>query len=139
MTLLARGPLRPQRLVAAVCGPKRGGLVLFAGAVRGDRRRGLEVTAISYDACRPLADKTLASILREAGRRWKVRAAARHRLGRVPTGAAAFAVAVASGHRAEAFAACRYVVEQAKKRLPVWKKEHYSNGSSKWLSGRRLR
>jgi len=60
---------------------------------------------------------------------------ARHRLGDVPTGEPSIGVAVAAPHRAEAFDACRYVIEEAKQRLPVWKRERFDDGSTQWREG----
>src|SRR5438105_2970284 len=85
-----------------------------------DARR---VPAVSYDCFAPLAEKELARIAASAERRWPVRVAAAHRVGRLTVGELSVAVAAGSAHRAEAFEACRFVIDEIKHRLPVWKKE----------------
>jgi molybdopterin synthase catalytic subunit len=93
---------------------------------------------MTYDGFEPLAAKVLQEIASEAQARWRVRVAAAHRLGRLEVGEASVAVACGSAHRAEAFEACRYVVEEIKRRLPIWKKEHFADGRSEWLEGHAL-
>ena len=109
-----------------------GAVTLFLGVVR----RGAEdgpVAAIEYTAYDAMLAAEWERILAEAGRRWPgLRVAACHRLGVVPVGEASIAVAAAAPHRAEAFAACRYVIEEAKRRLPVWKQEILDDGTRRW-------
>lgn len=123
-------------LVAAVAHPGAGAVATFLGVVR-DLNEGAAVTGIEYEAYGPMADRELRAILAEAKARWPgVRAASRHRVGYLPVGEPSVAVAVSSPHRAEAFDACRYVVEQLKQRVPVWKREHYADGRRAWVDGR---
>jgi molybdopterin synthase catalytic subunit len=134
MTKITTRPLDLQALFDEVRDPAHGGQASFVGTVR-DNHEGHKVLAVSYEAFEPLAEKILADIAREAGRRHNATVAAAHRLGKLAVGEASVAVAASSMHRAEAFAACREVIEEIKKRLPVWKKEHYEGGESSWLSG----
>jgi molybdopterin synthase catalytic subunit len=92
------------------------------------------LTGIEYSAYDAMAVAELERILAETRRDWPgVRIAVRHRLGLVATEEASIGIAAAGPHRAEAFAACRYVIEQVKQRLPVWKKELRADGSVSWV------
>jgi len=130
---LTREPLSVDALIREVAGPERGGTCVFLGTVRNGSEEG-GVTAIEYSAYEPMADAELERILGEVRERWPTaRAALRHRLGRVPAGEASIAIAAAAPHRAEAFAACRHVIEEVKRRLPVWKKEYRVDGTASWV------
>jgi molybdopterin synthase catalytic subunit len=112
---------------------------IFTGAVR-NRNHGREVRAVEYDAFVPLAEKILAEIAREslkkAGGSGSVYL--RHRTGRLEVGEVSVLIVVHTPHRAEAFAVCRRVIEELKVRVPIWKKEYYSDGESGWLQGHAL-
>ena len=110
----------------------RGGIASFVGLVR-DHQCGRTVTALSYSAYEPMAELMCAEIVAEAERKWPVRVAVRHRLGDLGIGEAAVAVAAGGGHRDEAFAACRYVIEELKRRVPIWKRETYADGTVEWV------
>src|SRR5262245_57039036 len=118
--LLTPWALSLDEAVRAVAGPDRGGLVLFTGTVR-DTEDGAPVAAIIYEAYERMAAREMEKIAREAGARWDVRLAVRHRVGKVWAGEPAFIVAAAGRHRAEAFAACRAVVDRVKNDVPLWK------------------
>ena len=132
MAFLTDRPLDLATLVAAVASPGRGGTCAFLGAVR-DRHAGLAVLELEYSAYGPMAEATIADIVADAERRWPVRVAVAHRLGRLAVGDAAVAVAAAGSHRDEAFAACRHVIEELKLRVPIWKRERYANGTEAWV------
>lgn len=134
MRRLTRARLDAAALAASVADRKHGAVVTFVGVVR-CVHAGRRVVGLEYDCFVPLAEKELARILREAEKRWPVRAEAVHRVGRLTVGEASVAVAAASMHRAEAFAACRFVIDSIKERLPVWKKERYASGPGRWLPG----
>lgn len=113
-----------------------GAEVLFFGVVR-NSNDGRSVTAVSYDAFKPLAESVFSEICAEVLVKWgqSLRVALFHRIGRLVVGEISVAIAVGSPHRAEAYDASRYVIEQIKIRAPIWKKEHYADGDSEWLKG----
>ncbi len=131
-SLLTRAPLDLGRLVESVSAADRGGVASFLGLVR-DHHGGRQVLRLEYSAYEPMAEAEAARILSEAEARWPVRVALAHRLGELAIGDAAVAVAAGGAHRAEAFDACRYVIEELKVRVPIWKKEHYADGSVVWV------
>ena len=117
---LTREPLSLDAAYAAVRAPGRGGVALFAGVVR-DSEAGTPVSAIGYEAYEPLAIKELARIALAAERAHAAAVEVHHRLGKVPAGEASVLVAAAAAHRAEAFAACREVIDRLKETVPIWK------------------
>ena len=130
--------LTPKRIVlddllAEVQGPERGGTCVFMGTVRnGPEESG--VTEIEYTAYDAMADAEIERMLTETEQQWPgVRVALRHRVGRVPVGEASIAIVAAAPHRAEAFAACRHIIEEVKRRLPMWKKEYRIDGTTAWV------
>jgi sulfur-carrier protein adenylyltransferase/sulfurtransferase len=119
---------------AALADPECGGYASFEGWVRA-LNEGERVTALEYEAFAPLAIKEAERILGEAASRFGVdHAACIHRVGRLAVGELAVWVGVSAGHRDEAFRACRYIIDEVKHRLPIWKKEHYENGDSGWVN-----
>jgi len=135
ITYLSRNPLAVESLLGAVQSPERGGTCVFLGTVRSDD----DVTGIDYSAYDDMAVAEIERILGEAQERWvNARVTLQHRLGLVPVGEASIGIAAAAPHRDEAFAACRYVIEEVKTRLPVWKKELHADGTTTWVdpSGR---
>jgi len=138
MTYLAHEPLSLERLVAEVSSPTCGGTCVFLGTVRnGPAEDG--VTAIEYSAYEAMVEAEFGRLLADARGRWPdARIAVRHRLGTIPAGDASIAIAAAAPHRAQAFEACRFVIEEVKRRIPVWKKELRADGSEVWVdpSGR---
>jgi len=93
------------------------------------------VTGIEYSAYDAMAEGELDRLIAEARERWpEARIAVRHRLGLVPVGEASIVIAVGAPHRAEAFAACRFAIEEVKRRLPVWKKEYHRDGTAVWVA-----
>jgi molybdopterin synthase catalytic subunit len=114
--------------------PADGALCLFVGVVR-DHHQGRAVSHLEYEAYEEMALGELQRIEQELRTRWPVGDVRLvHRLGRLAIGEASVAVAVASAHRAEAFAACRYAIDTLKKTVPIWKKEFYADGSA-WIEG----
>jgi molybdopterin synthase catalytic subunit len=106
----------------------------FVGVVRGENL-GRRVSHLVYEAYAPLALTAFAHIEREIGEAWPgVRVGIHHRTGRLEIGEASVAIAAASAHRAEAFAACRYSIERLKQIAPIWKHEHFDGGDS-WVEG----
>ena len=134
LTRITSSRLNPAALARAVSSARHGAAASFVGTVRAIHA-GRRVKAVNYDCFAPLAEKELARIAAEAEKRWPVKVAAEHRIGRLSVGQASLAIAVGSGHRAESFEACRFVLEEIKRRLPVWKKERYLRGEGRWLAG----
>ena len=131
---LSSEPLDTAALRAALENPACGAVVAFEGLVR-DHNDGRAVRRLEYEAYPALAVTEGAAILREARERFGVpdiRCA--HRTGLLEIGDMAVWVGVASGHRGEAFAACRYVIDEVKRRVPVWKREHYVDGTDDWVN-----
>jgi molybdopterin synthase catalytic subunit len=112
-----------------------GACVLFLGVVR-NHNEGREVTGLEYEVYQGMAEKTLAAIAMEASHRWGTdRITVVHRVGDLQIGEVSTAIGVATPHRGEAFEASRYILEELKQRLPIWKREHYVDGDSDWLGG----
>jgi molybdopterin synthase catalytic subunit len=132
MPFLSHDPLDLGALLAECSASSRGGIASFVGLVR-DHHDGRGVTALSYSAYEPMAEQVGAEIVSETEGKWPVRVAIRHRLGDLAIGDMAVAVVVAGGHREEAFAACRYAIEEIKRRVPIWKLETYADGSTAWV------
>ena len=123
-----------QALAALVSAHGDGAVVTFAGLVR-DHNLGRRVLFREYEAYEPLALKALERIVAEAREAWpETRVAVHHRTGRLEIGDASVAIAAASPHRANAYAACRYTIERVKQIVPIWKREHFDGGDV-WLEG----
>ncbi|HEX6939785.1 MAG TPA: molybdenum cofactor biosynthesis protein MoaE [Longimicrobiales bacterium] len=129
-------PLDAARVLAEVGAPADGAVLLFLGTVR-DHNDGRPVAGVRYEAYVEMAEQVLAEIAAEAAARLGTdRLAVAHRIGELRVGDVSVAIAVSSPHRAEAYEASRYVIEEIKKRLPVWKAERYVDGTARWLEGR---
>jgi molybdopterin synthase catalytic subunit len=121
-------------LVRLVEGAGSGAVTSFLGLVR-DHNQGRRVTHLVYEAYEPLAVRALDRIVDEARQRWPtVSLAMHHRTGRLEIGEASVAIAAASPHRADAFAACRYAIERIKQIVPIWKHEYFDGGDV-WIEG----
>ena len=132
MAFLSTSPLDLGALVARVSAADRGGVATFLGLVR-DHHGGRAVRRLEYSAYAPMAEAECARIVNEAERQWPVAVALAHRIGALQIGDAAVAVAAGGAHRDEAFAACRFVIEEVKRRVPIWKKEFYADGTVEWV------
>jgi len=127
-----------QKACETVSDPAHGAIDMFIGAVR-NHHEGQKVTGITYDVHEGLAEKTLREICEEAQGLWpETKYYAAHYKGTLDVGGISVLISVSAAHRAETFEACRYVIEEIKKRLPVWKQEHYPDGKSEWLPGHSL-
>ncbi len=132
---VTRAPIDPMAVLRLVGDPADGAVLLFLGTVR-NRNDGRAVAGMRYDAYGAMAEKVLDEIAAEAAERLGTdRVAVVHRVGELAIGDVSVVIAASSPHRAEAFDAGRYVIEEIKKRLPVWKQEHYVEGDSEWLDG----
>ena len=120
-------------LQAAVAGPSAGAISLFIGTVR-DSNAGMPVRGIEYSAYDAMALRELTAIAVEVESQFVgARVAVEHRVGALEVGEASVAVAVSHAHRAKAFDGCRQVIEALKKRVPIWKREHYVDGTREWV------
>ena len=128
---VTEAPISVTELAGAVQDAAAGAVVTFEGVVRNhDADRA--VTGIGY-SCHPTAGRIVEQIARDVAQAGRVRAlGVVHRVGDLAVGDAALAVAVSSDHRAEAFAVCSQIVEEVKERLPVWKRQTFTDGSSQW-------
>lgn len=125
--------LRPEEARSRVGETAAGAVVLFVGTVRRSNR-GREVVALAYEAYAAMAAEELARVGAEARERFGLeRVDAVHRVGELAPGDAAVAVAVSSGHREAAFEAARWTMSELKRRVPIWKRETYADGTSEWL------
>ena len=130
-------PIDTAAFRAALTDSHCGAYVQFEGWVR-NHNEGRAVLRLEYEIYEPLAVREGERIIDEALAKFGVRrAAAVHRGGPMELGEAAVVVGVSAAHRAEAFDACRYIIDQAKIRLPIWKKEHYADGEAEWVNCRR--
>lgn len=128
-------PIDANTVLAHVGTADDGAVLTFLGTVR-RQNDGLPVRGLRYDAYTAMAERTLAEIAGEANRRFHPsRIAVVHRTGELEIGEVSVAIAVSTPHRADAFDAVRYIIEELKQRLPVWKKEHYVTGAERWLDG----
>jgi molybdopterin synthase catalytic subunit len=126
--------LQPEQLRRQLQDPACGGYVAFEGWVR-DYNDGRTVLRLEYEAFGALALREGERILDEAQRRFGVaRAGCAHRVGTLAIGELAVWVGVSAPHRGEAFDACRYIIDEVKHRVPIWKKEYYRDGDSGWVN-----
>jgi molybdopterin synthase catalytic subunit len=128
-------PIDPLGILARVGAHEDGAVLLFLGVVR-DHAEGRSVVGMRYDAYEDMARSVLEEIAREVSERHGTeRIAVVHRVGDLTLGDTSVAIAVSTPHRDAAYAANREIIEEIKKRLPVWKKEHYADGASTWVEG----
>ncbi len=119
-------------VIASVQDPAAGGTDIFIGTTRGtgDSRK---VVHLEYEAYTPMAITTMEALADEARARWTLSHVSMvHRIGVVPVGEASVVIAVSAPHRAEAFSACRFLIDALKERVPIWKKEWYDDGAE-WI------
>jgi len=132
MAYLTDHPIDPQELVRTVMRASDGAYVLFEGVVR-NHHDGKAVESIFYDAYRPMAEKEMSRIVDTVRTEFPETAVAVvHRLGRMAVGDSSIAIVAASPHRAEAFAACRTIIDRIKETVPIWKKERGPDGEE-WV------
>jgi len=131
-TLVER-PIDPATLLQSVADAGVGAACLFLGTVR-DLNDGRRVTGIEYAAYRPMAAQELQAIAAAAAEQFDTTAlVVEHRIGTLAVGDISVAIAAAHPHRAQAFDAARFVIEEIKRRTPIWKRERYADGSQEWV------
>lgn len=134
MMEITASPIDVDALRRTLADPAAGAYAGFEGWIR-NINDGHDVRQLEYEVYEPLAISEGEAIIAEARRRYPILAArCVHRSGLLDIGECAVWVGVVSGHRDEAFEACRYVIDQVKIRLPIWKKEFYTNGDSGWVN-----
>lgn len=133
--LVTADPIDPARLLDDTLSPGDGAALLFWGVVR-NQNDGRPVSHLEYSAYAEMAEREMRRIADEARERFGTGAiGVIHRIGMLAIGEASVAISVASPHRAEAYEASRYVIEQLKQRVPVWKREGYVDGETEWVPG----
>jgi molybdopterin synthase catalytic subunit len=126
-------PIDPAAVLAEVQSPGHGASILFVGTVR-EVNDGKPVDGMEYTAYVAMAEKEMAAIAREAEEKFSGSfVVIVHRIGQLAIGDASVAIATAHAHRDAAYGASRYVIEQLKARVPVWKREHYTDGTREWI------
>ena len=132
MSFFTTDPIDSAALVRGIARPSDGAVILFEGVVR-DHNEGKAVQSIVYEAYLPMAEKEMAAVVDGVRDAYPdVAVAVVHRLGHLVVGDASIAIACASPHRAEAFEACRAVIDRIKKSVPIWKKERGPDGEE-WV------
>jgi molybdopterin synthase catalytic subunit len=134
MLTLSQEPLDDTKLRKELFNPSAGALVVFEGTVRA-RTHDRDVVRLEYEGAEPLAQNEFSKIVDEARAQFEfIEARCAHRVGILRPGEVAVWIGVTSAHRSAAFAACKYLIDEVKKRLPIWKKEHYADGASAWIN-----
>ena len=134
MISISSTTINPDQLRDALVDPRAGAYCSFEGWVR-NRNEGHDVLSLEYEAYEPLAITEGQKVIAEALQKFPgLHAQCVHRVGKLEIGECAVWVGVTSAHRDEAFQACRYIIDEVKVRLPIWKKEHYVNGDSGWVN-----
>ena len=128
-------PLSLEDVYAKADDPANGAVVVMSGMVR-NQTEGKPVVALEYQAYEPMAMQVFSQIAAEIRQKWSIvtRVVIYHRIGRLQVGEISVLVAVGCPHRSEAFEACRYAIDTLKHNAPIWKKEHWADGSSSWVS-----
>lgn len=126
-------PIDPNLVVASVESTQAGAVILFLGTVR-EFTHGRQTLFLEYEAYSEMARVKMQELARQARARWPViHITLVHRIGRLDLGDASVAVAVSSPHRADAFEAGRYLIDTLKEVVPIWKKEHWADGTTEWV------
>lgn len=126
-------PIDLNALLTFVQTPEAGAIVTFLGTVR-QHSRDKRVTALTYEAYLPMAERELRRITEEVREKWPVsKVAIVHRIGTLSVGEVSVAIVVSAPHRADAFAAARHIIERLKEIAPIWKREHFVDGSTEWV------
>ena len=128
-------PLSVEEIYTLADAPANGAVVLMSGTVR-NQTEGRGVVSLEYQAYEPMAVRVFQEIATQIRRQWPDvnRVVIHHRVGHLQVGEISVLVAVGSPHRGEAFAACQYAIDTLKHNVPIWKKEHWADGSSSWVS-----
>ena len=135
MIRLTEQPIDVQAVLQTVRSDEAGAVVLFLGTVRA-KTEGKTVTCLEYECYSEMAGQILQQLASEAQSRWNLLGCCVvHRTGRVPVGELSVAIGCAAPHRAEAFQAAGWLIDQLKHQAPIWKKEYFTDGTRRWVSG----
>ena len=128
-------PLSVEAAVRFVTDPNAGGINVFLGTTRAEKSPDeKQLLALDYEAYQEMAVARLSTLVQDARKKWPVtKAAILHRIGRVAVGEPSVIIAVSCPHRAESFEACKYLIDQLKVDVPIWKKEIWADGSGTWV------
>jgi molybdopterin synthase catalytic subunit len=135
---LRDSPLDAGAVISAVSEGGAGAIAMFLGTTRAESNEaGRRLVALDYEAYREMAEQQMHALANEAKERWPIlRLAVLHRVGRVEIGQPSVLIAVSTPHRAEAFEACRFLIDRIKAEATIWKKEVWEDGSSSWVGER---
>jgi molybdopterin synthase catalytic subunit len=128
-------PLELQKAYDLADNGANGAVVVMSGMVR-NQTEGRPVEYLEYQAYEPMALRVFEQIAKEVSQKWPIvtRTIIHHRVGKLRVGEISVLIAIGAPHRGEAFAACQYTIDTLKHQAPIWKKEHWSDGSSSWVS-----
>jgi molybdopterin synthase catalytic subunit len=128
-------PLSLEEVYALADDPANGAVVVMSGMVR-NQTDGQPVVALEYQAYEPMAIEVFKQIAAQIRQTWSdvTHVVIHHRIGKLEIGKISVLVAIGCPHRTEAFAACQYAIDTLKHNAPIWKKEHWANGSTRWVS-----
>ncbi|MDF1595081.1 MAG: molybdenum cofactor biosynthesis protein MoaE [Acidimicrobiia bacterium] len=133
--LVSADPLDIARVAESISSPESGASVIFTGTARNYSPGKTGVTHLDYEAYPEQVEAKVGAIVVEAREKWSIlHVTVAHRVGRVDVGEPSVVVAVSSAHRADAFEAARFLIDELKERAPIWKKEHWSGGAD-WVEG----
>jgi molybdopterin synthase catalytic subunit len=132
MIAITTSPIDLKVIFESVVTPESGGIDIFVGTTR-NHSHGKTVTALEYEAYESMALRKMHEIANQAQQSWEVqRVSIVHRVGRVPVGESSVVIAVSAAHRDEAFRACRFLIDELKRVVPIWKREHFADGTVEW-------
>lgn len=132
---VSRRPIEAASLAEAVADPAAGAIVIFMGSVRDHAEDRTGITHLEYEAYGGVVEEKIAEIVKAARRQWPLQnVRVVHRLGSLEVGEISVGVGVSAEHRAEAFQAAEYLMDELKERAPIWKKEHWPGGAE-WVRG----
>jgi molybdopterin synthase catalytic subunit len=132
---ITRSTIDLERVLSSIRDDSAGGTVLFVGTVR-NKSEGRKVSGLEYEVYRDMAERKMNEIEEKARDRWAVKKIVMvHRTGKLKVGEVSVAVAVSAEHRAEAFEACRFVIDSIKRTVPIWKMEDHPGGEQAWVKG----
>lgn len=135
MTTITRDPIDIERIRKEAHHPKAGAMLLFCGDIR-NHSEGKAVVHLEYEAHPTMADRQISDIVEEAKKRWEIHhVEVLHRFGKMEVLECSIAIAVATSHRKDCYAASRFIIDAIKHSVPIWKKEFFVDGSSEWSKG----